>query len=63
MKNTVELTICTARNENTGDFQSDNGQLTIKEGEQYFCAYLDDENFMIYDDGMFYSIDSIHFDF
>lgn len=63
MKNTIKLTTCTARNEDTGNFMSDNGQLEIQEGKQYLCAYLDEDKFMIYEDGMFYSIDSINFDF
>jgi hypothetical protein len=63
MEQHVKLSLCTARYENTGDFESLNGQLTIQEGKQYLCAYLDDETFMIYEDGMFYSANSIDFDF
>ena len=63
MKNTIQLTICTARNERTGDFMSEKNTLEIKEGKQYLCAYLDDQTFMIYHEGMFYEANSIDFDF
>lgn len=63
MNTSINLTLCTARMEGTGDFLSDNGQLIIKEGANYLCAWMDDEQFMIYHEGMFYSVNSINFDF
>lgn len=63
MKTTIELSVCTARNEGTGDFESETGQLTIEEGKQYLCAYMDEDTFMIYHEGMFYQASSIDFDF
>ena len=63
MKNTIELTICTARDEGTGGFWSEKDTLMIEEGKQYLCAYMDDEVFMIYHGGMIYEANSIDFDF